>query len=122
MTDLPLDSFLRSLADAYNGTAIVYETNGTPTGVSGAGDIGVASLALSAEIAAKCDSGSGILDTIVRHQDHAPDIFESVLLGALINLANLHLEPAYKLLDGTSTDRRARAQKEWAAIKEAVNG
>lgn len=122
MTDLPLDAFLRSLADAYNGTSIVYETNGTPTGVSGAGDVGVASMALCAEIAAKCDSGPEIIAAIVRHHDHAPEIFKSVLLGALIDLANLHLEPAYKLLDGTSTDRRARAKKEWAAIREATNG
>ena len=114
-TDKP--TWLESVARTMNSTAILYETNGTPSGAAGLGDVGIAAYALSAELASKSDDLDAAMDSIARHKLHAPETFETVLYGAILNLLSLELEPAFKLLDKTSTDRRKRAERDWEAIR-----
>ena len=110
---------LAQLVKLFNSGSVLYESNGEPTGMAGVGDVGIAAFALSMELAASTGDPKELIDAIIRHKQHAPEIFESVLYGAVLNLLVLQLEPAFRLLDGTSTDRRARAVKDWEAVKQA---
>lgn len=114
-----LNARLKSIADLFNHGSVIYEAAGKPVAVSGLGDVSVASMALGMELAATSHDHTEAMDVLVRHKQHDPDTFELVMYGAVLNLLALHLEPAFRLLDGTSTDRRARAVKDWKAVKEA---
>lgn len=114
-----LNERLKKLADLFNHGSVIYESAGKPVAVSGLGDVGLASMALAMELAATSHDHTEAMDVLIRHKQHDPETFELVMYGAVLNLLALHLEPAFRLLDGTSTDRRARAVKDWKAVKEA---
>jgi len=116
-----LNERLKKLADLFNHSSVIYEAAGKPVAVSGLGDVSVASMALGMELAATSHDPMKAVDVLVRHKEHDPDTFELVMYGAVLNLLALHLEPAFRLLDGTSTDRRARAVKDWAAVREVTD-
>ena len=114
-----VNAWLKNVADLFNRGSVIYEAAGKPVAVSGLGDVGLASMALGMELAATSHDHIEAMDVLIRHKQHDPDTFELVMYGAVLNLLALHLEPAFRLLDGTSTDRRARAVKDWKAVKEA---
>jgi hypothetical protein len=116
-----VSQMLGRLGELFNQGSVVYETAGRPSGVAGVGDVGLAASALSMELAAVSGDLEAAIDAMVRHKEHAPEIFESVLLGTVLNLLGHQLEPAFKILDGTSTDRRARAVREWRALRHAAD-
>jgi hypothetical protein len=112
MTD-SLNDMLRKLA---NRTTIIVETKGEGTGVVGAGDVGMAAHTLAMELAALAGDNDACIAAIIRQQNRDPETHELVLYGVILNLLSRNLEPAYKLLDGTSTDQRARAVKAWQIV------
>jgi len=114
-----LNDRLKKLVDLFNNGSVIYEAAGKPVAVSGLGDVGLASMALAIELAATSHDHTEAIDVLIRHKEHDPDTFELVMYGAVLNLLALHLEPAFRLLDRTSTDRRARAVKDRKAVKEA---
>jgi len=116
-----VNNMLGRLGELFNKASVVYETAGQPSGVAGVGDVGLAASALTMELATVTGDLDAAIDAMARHKEHAPEIFESVLLGVILNLLGHHLEPAFKILDGSSTDRRARALKEWRAVREAAS-
>jgi hypothetical protein len=120
MTNDNLNKFFDNLSRTLRGQKVVYETNGVRSGESNLADIGIASYALAAHLAAHTDDPQACIDELIRHKNYDHD-FELVLYGAIINLATHYLEPAYKALDGSELDARADAVSVWDAIREAPN-
>lgn len=120
MTDATgLSAFLSKLAATPTAGTVIYDSPSRP-GVVDVAHVGVAAYALACELSATTSDVSRAADVLARHKEHNPDTFELVLHGALIDLACRKLETAYRVLDGSSTDLRARAAKDWNAIREAT--
>jgi hypothetical protein len=88
---------------------IVYENSGKPSGIASFADVAAGSVTLAWELAAVAGDNIAATELLAKHKIASPDTFENVLMGAVLNLVQFELDPAFRLLDGTSTDRRQRA-------------
>jgi len=122
-----LKAYLDELETAGNKVLIqLYEDReGIPSTVVGAGSISLAGYALATQLATVTDDPAQMVRTVVDHhalaeQKLGPDAWADVLYGALLHLAMLYLEPAYKVTDRTVYDMRAAARTWWATFIEAT--
>lgn len=119
-----LTAYLSELETAANkalGGQLYEDANGRPSGVAGLGSLGLASITLATEVAAKTDDPDELLAVVFRHKAHVvhtlgPDAWPDVLYGTVLQLAVLYLEPAYKVTDTSGIDVRSATQQWWEAI------
>ncbi|MFL0359061.1 hypothetical protein [Curtobacterium flaccumfaciens] len=120
-----LKTYLDELETAGNKvlTQIYEDDEGIPSTVVGAGSISLAGYALASELSTLTADPDEMIKAVVRHHAHSldivgPDAWPDVLYGALLHLAMLYLEPAYKVTDGTDYDMRVAASMWWSTLKE----
>lgn len=124
-----LKTYLDELETAGNKvlTQLYEDSEGIPSTVVGAGSISLAGYALASQLATVTDDPDRMVQTVVDHHALAtsklgPDAWPDVLYGALLHVAMLYLEPAYKASDDTDLDMRAAAKQWWATFEEAMDG
>lgn len=124
-----LKSYLEELETAGNKmlTQLYEDRDGIPSTVVGAGSISLAGYALATHLATVTDDPNKMVQTVVDHHALAtaklgPDAWPDVLYGALLHLAMLYLEPAYKVADRTDYDLRAAARQWWLTFTAATEG
>jgi hypothetical protein len=124
-----LKAYLEELEAAGNKmlTQLYEDRDGVPSTVVGAGSISIASYALATELATMTADPEAMVRTVVRHHDRSvsvlgPDAWSDVLYGALLHIAMLYLEPAYKVTDSTGYDLRAAARQWWATLDQTTDG
>lgn len=124
-----LKSYLDELETAGNKmlTQLYEDSEGFPSTVVGAGSISLAGYALATQLATVTDDPTQMVRTVVDHHSLAaaklgPDAWPDVLYGALLHIAMLYLEPAYKVADRTDYDLRAAARQWWSTFTEAIEG
>lgn len=124
-----LKAYLDELETAGNKmlTQLYEDSEGVPSTVVGAGSISLAGYALASQLATVTDDPDQMVRTVVDHHALAsaqvgPDAWPDVLYGALLHLAMLYLEPAYKVGDGTDYDLRFAAEQWWSTFEEATGG
>ena len=123
-----LKAYLAELEKAGNKllTQIYEDSDGIPNTVVGAGSISLAGYSLATQLATVTDDPSQLVQIIVKHHEIAgeklgPDAWPDVQYGALLHLAMLYLEPAYKVTDNTDVDMRSAAKQWWRSIAEATD-
>lgn len=123
-----LKAYLDELETAGNKmlTQLYEDREGIPSTVVGAGSISLAGYALATQLATVTDDPAQMVRTVVDHHALAaaklgPDAWPDVLYGALLHIAMLYLEPAYKVVDGTDYDMRAAARKFWSTVEEVLH-
>ncbi|MEV7762257.1 hypothetical protein [Curtobacterium flaccumfaciens] len=121
-----LKTYLDELETAGNKmlTQLYEDREGIPSTVVGAGSISLAGYALATQLATVTDDHAQMVRTVVDHHALAaaklgPDAWPDVLYGALLHIAMLYLEPAYKVTDGTAYDMRAAAATWWKTVEDA---
>lgn len=130
MTDTSSDwlkAYLDELETAGNKmlTQLYEDSEGIPSTVVGAGSISLAGYALASELATLTAHPDDMVQAIVRHHALSTDTlgaeaWPDVLYGALLHLAMLYLEPAYKVTDGSGDlDMRAAANEWWMTLSDA---
>jgi hypothetical protein len=124
-----LKTYLDQLETAGNKmlTQLYDDNDGVPSSVVGSGSMSIASYALASELAALSAAPDLMVKAVVRHhalstETLGPDAWTDVLYGALLHLAMLYLEPAYKVTDGTDYDMRAAARTWWGILKQVPGG
>ncbi|TCK63613.1 hypothetical protein [Curtobacterium sp. PhB136] len=122
-----LKAYLGELEAAGNKmlTQLYEDSDGIPSTVVGAGSISLAGYALASQLATVTDDPNQLVRTVVDHHALAAaklgsDAWSDVLYGALLHLAMLYLEPAYKVGDGSDYDLRVAAQQWWSTFKDAT--
>ncbi|MET3450103.1 hypothetical protein [Curtobacterium sp. 1544] len=122
-----LKTYLEELETAGNKmlTQLYEDSEGIPSTVVGAGSISLAGYALASQIATVTDDPDRTVRVVVDHHAIAsaklgPDAWPDVLYGALLHLAMLYLEPAYKVTDSTGFDMRAAARAWWATLEQTT--
>jgi hypothetical protein len=131
MTDASTDwlkAYLDELETAGNKmlTQLYEDREGIPSTVVGAGSISLAGYALATQLATVTDDPNQMVQTVVDHHALAaaklgPDAWPDVLYGALLHIAMLYLEPAYKVTDNTNFAMRAAAQQWWRTFTDAID-
>jgi hypothetical protein len=123
-----LKTYLEELETAGNKmlTQLYEDSEGIPSTVVGAGSISLASYALASHLATITNDPDQMVRTVVDHHALAtaklgPDVWPDVLYGALLHLAMLYLEPAFKVAEGTDYDLRSAAREFWSTIAAAVD-
>ncbi|MFJ3319368.1 hypothetical protein [Curtobacterium sp. NPDC086286] len=118
-----LKAYLDQLETAGNKmlTQLYEDKDGVPSSVVGAGSISIASYSLASELATLTASPDLMVKTVVRHHTLAaetlgPEAWPDVLYGALLHLAMLYLEPAYKVTDTSQYDVRGAARQWWQTL------
>lgn len=121
-----LKAYLDELETAGNKmlTQLYEDSEGVPSAVVGAGSISLAGYALASQLATVTDDPDRMVRVVVDHHALAtaklgPDAWPDVLYGALLHLAMLYLEPAYKVGDGTDYDLRDAAKSWWSTFQQA---
>ncbi|WP_155896830.1 hypothetical protein [Curtobacterium sp. UNCCL17] len=106
-----LKTYLDELGTAGNKmlTQLYVDSEGIPGSVVGSGSISVASYALASELATLTATPDLMVEAVLRHHSLSTDTLGSdawpdVLYGALLHLAMLYLEPAYRVTDDTDFD------------------
>lgn len=124
-----LKTYLDELETAGNKliTQIYKDSEGMPSTVVGGGSIGIAAYALASQVATATADPDVLVELVTTHRllseaKLGPDAWPDVLHGALLHLAFLYLEPAYKVTDSTEYDLRGAANQWWSTFEEAVNG
>jgi len=122
-----LKAYLDELETAGNKmlTQLYEDEDGTPSSVVGAGSISLASYALASELATLTDEPNWMVQAVTRHHLKAreslgPDAWADVLYGALLHLAMLYLETAFKVTDSTEYDMRGAASDWWRTLSDAT--
>ncbi|PZE71775.1 hypothetical protein DEJ27_03085 [Curtobacterium sp. MCPF17_018] len=123
-----LKTYLEELEAAGNKilTQLYEDNEGVPSGVVGAGSISIASYTLASELATLTAHPDQMVQAVVRH--HAlstgtlgAEAWSDVLYGALLHLAMLYLEPAYRVTDSSGDlDMRAAANEWWETLQNAA--
>jgi hypothetical protein len=123
-----LKTYLAELETAGNKllTQIYEDENGIPSTVVGGGSIGLAGYALATQISVTTADPDELVNLVVEHRAHAekklgPDAWPDVAFGALLHLACLYLEPAYRVTDTTDVDLRGAAQQWWQTFADAID-
>lgn len=121
-----LKTYLDELETAGNKviTQIYEDSDGKPSTVVGGGSIAIAGYALATQVATATAHPEVLVELITTHRlmsetKLGPDAWPDVLHGAILHLAFLYLEPAYKVTDSTDYDMRAAASQWWATLQEA---
>lgn len=122
-----LKTYLDELETAGNKmlTQLYEDREGIPSTVVGAGSISLAGYALATQLATVTDDPAQMVRTVVDHHALAaaklgPDAWPDVLYGALLHIAMLYLEPAYKVTDSTEYCLRAAAKAWWSTFEDAT--
>lgn len=122
-----LNAYLRELETAANQQdGWLYEdADGQPLGVAGLGTLGIAATVLATNLAAVAGDKEATLATVSKHyrytvQQLGEHAWTDVLYGALINLTQLYLGPAYLVTDTTTVDVRGVARSMWQAMEDAA--
>lgn len=124
-----LKTYLGELEKAGNKllTQIYEDSEGVPSTVVGGGSIGIAAYALATQVATATADPDVLVELVTTHRllsevKLGPDAWPDVLYGALLHLAFLYLEPAYKVTDSTEYDLRGAAHQWWQTFEEAMEG